>query len=95
MALMKSNVLFRVHGGKHVFEQKVSLRPIEHHYEKNGEPEYIKYGCQLCESLANSYPGKVMDDNEQFTNFSFAEGTPQCPCCGINIYWDYKKVSEK
>lgn len=34
MALMKSNVLFRVHGGKHVFEQKVSLRPIEHHYEK-------------------------------------------------------------
>ena len=36
-----------------------------------------------------------MGGDEQFMNFSFSEGTPQCPCCGINIDWDYKKVSEK
>lgn len=34
MTLMKSDVLFEVHGGKRIFEQKVSLKPIEQHYEK-------------------------------------------------------------
>lgn len=92
MALMSSNVLFKVHGGKYVHNQKVSLRPIEHHYEEDGEPENIKYSCQLCESLSKQYPNKVMDDDEQFKRFSFPKGTPQCPCCGINIEWNYKRT---
>lgn len=92
MALMSSNVLFKVHGGKYVHNQKVSLRPIEHHYEEDGEPENIKYSCQLCENLSKQYPNKVMDDDEQFKKFSFPKGTPQCPCCGINIEWNYKRT---
>ena len=92
MALISSSVLFKVHGGKYVHNQKVSLRPIEHHYEKEGEPENIKYSCQLCENLSKSYPNKVMDDDEQFKKFSFSKGTPQCPCCGINIEWNYKGI---
>ena len=92
MALMSSNVLFEVHGGKYVHNQKVSLRPIEHHYEEDGEPENIKYSCQLCENLSKLYPNKIMDDDEQFKKFSFSKGTPQCPCCGINIEWNYKRT---
>lgn len=92
MTLMSSNVLFEVHGGKYVHNQKVSLRPIEHHYEEDGEPENIKYSCQLCENLSKSYPNKEMDDDEQFKRFSFPKGTPQCPCCGINIEWNYKEI---
>ena len=74
--------------------QKVKLRPIERHYEKENESEKIKYSCQLCESLSREYPNKVLDEDNQFKNFSFPKGTPQCPCCGINIDWDYKKVIE-
>lgn len=94
MELMSNNILFKVHGGKYVHNQKVSIRPIEHHYEEDGEPEYIKYGCPLCESLSKSYPNEVMDDDEPFKRFSFPKGTPQCPCCGINIEWNYKGISE-
>lgn len=90
MALMKSDVMFKVTGAEFVFQQRVSLRPNEHHYEDEGEPEYIKYSCQLCESLANSYPNKVMGEDEQFSRFSFAKGTEQCPCCGIYIDWNYR-----
>ena len=61
MELMSSNILFKVHGGKYVHNQKVSIRPIEHHYEEDGEPEYIKYGCPLCVNLLESYPNKTMD----------------------------------
>ena len=51
MALISSSVLFKVHGGKYVHNQKVSLRPMEHHYEKDGELENIKYSCQLWTDL--------------------------------------------
>lgn len=90
MALMKSDVMFKVDGAKFVYQQRVSLRPNEHHYENEGEPEYIKYSCQLCESLANNYPNKVMDKEEKFTRFSFPKGTKQCPCCGVYIDWNYR-----
>lgn len=90
MALIRSDVMFKVYGAKCVGNQKVKLRPMEHHYEREGEPEYIKYGCQLCENLAKSYPNNIMDTEKQFKNFSFEWGTEQCPCCGINIDWSYK-----
>ena len=48
MALIKSDVLFHVKGANKVSKQRVSLRPVEHHYETEGEEEYIKYNCQLC-----------------------------------------------
>ena len=94
MALIKSDILFKVCGAKSVGKQKVKVKPVEHHYEEDGEQEYIKYGCPLCENLSKSYPNEVMDDDEQFKRFSFPKGTPQCPCCGINIEWNYKGISE-
>lgn len=89
MALMRSDVLFKVYGAKCVSSQKVKLRPEEHHYEGADGKEYVKYSCQLCETLAKSYPNKLMNKDKQFRDFSFPQGTKQCPCCGINIDWDY------
>ena len=94
VSLMRSDVMFKVDGAKCVERQKVKLRPIERHYEKENESAKIKYSGQLCESLSREYPNKVLDEDNQFKNFSFPKGTPQCPCCGINIDWDYKKVIE-
>ena len=36
MPLMQSNVLFKVHGAKYSYKQRIVLRSIEHHYEANG-----------------------------------------------------------
>lgn len=88
--LLKFDGLFHVKGAKIVYKQKVSLRPVEHHYETEGEEEYIKYSCQLCESIAKSYHNKLMDKDKQFVRFSFPKGTKRCPCCGVYINWDYK-----
>lgn len=101
MALIKSDILFKVCGAKSVGKQKVKVKPVEHHYEEDGEPEYIKYGCPLCESLGNeyrkfySYSSGLFDKDKQFNQFSFSKGTPNCPICGINIDWDYKSLLEK
>ena len=74
MALIKSDVLFHIKGANKVSKQRVSLRPVEHHYETEGEEEYTKYSCQLCESIAKSYPNKLMDKDEQFIQFSLPKG---------------------
>ena len=92
MALIKSSVLFHVKGAKTVSKQRISLRPVEHHYETEGEEEYIKYSCQLCESIAKSYPNKLMDKDEQFIRFSLPKGIDRCPCCGVYIDWNYKEI---
>ena len=39
MALIKSDILFKVCGAKNVGKQKVKVKPVEHHYEEDGEPE--------------------------------------------------------
>ena len=97
MALIKSDVMFKVFGAKFVHKQKVKVKPVEHHYEKDGEPEYIKYGCPICENLGEEYrkvySGELFDEEKQFNKFSFPKGTLNCPCCGINIDWDYKKIN--
>lgn len=97
MALVRADAMFKLYPAKAVCKQKVKLRPNEHHYEKDGEESYIKYSCQLCEQLAKSVEGIPLysDDEDdiggKFVRFSFPEGTEQCPCCGVNIDWDYKK----
>ena len=30
------------------------------------------------------------DEGGEFVRFSFPKGTEKCPCCGINIDWNYK-----
>lgn len=93
MALVKANVMFKIFPAKVVHKQKVKLRPNEHHYENEGEEPYIKYSCQICEQLHKSIKDFYFDeDNEdkKFVRFSFPKYTEQCPCCGINIDWNYK-----
>ena len=96
MALVRADMMFKLHPSKTVYKQKVKLRPNEHHYENEGEEPYIKYCCQLCEQLAANikdlplYADDEDDKGGKFTRFSLPKGIEQCPCCGINIDWDYK-----
>lgn len=93
MALIRAEAMFKIFAAKVVHKQKVRLRPNEHHYENEGEETYIKYSCQICEALAKNIQGFHFDEDEEngkFARFSFAKGTAQCPCCGINIDWNYK-----
>lgn len=55
---------------KHV----VRVKPIEHHYEEQGESSYVKYGCPVCESVGD--------------RFSFPHGTKNCPACNVNLLWE-------
>ena len=93
MSLIRAEAMFKLFPAKRLYQQKVKLRPIEHHYENEGEQPYIKYSCQLCEQLAKTSKGLYFDgyeDDMGFVRFSFPKGTENCPCCGINIDWDYK-----
>lgn len=89
MALIRADAMFKIYPAKVVHKQKVKLRPNEHHYENKGEEPYIKYSCQICEAIANRCKD-VQNEDGEFIRFSFPKGTKQCPCCGVNIDWDYK-----
>lgn len=97
MALSRASAMFKLYPAKHVYKQRVKLRPIEHHYEKEGEEPYIKYGCQLCEQLVENVKGFPLytddedDEDGQFVRFSLSKGIERCPCCGVYIDWDYKR----
>lgn len=82
---------FKVSPARLVHQQRVGIESIAHHYENEGEPEYIKYSCPICEMISEKYVNEQDDENEQFKRFSFAKGTPQCPCCGINFEWPDEK----
>lgn len=79
---------------KVVYKQKVKVKPIAHHYENEGEPPYIKYGCPICEQIAEQAKTKQIYTNDEddtqgkFIRFSFPEKTENCPCCGINFDWN-------
>lgn len=93
MALVRADAMFKIFPARVVHKQKVKLRPNEHHYENEGEESYIKYSCQICEQLFEHIKGFYFDEDDEdgkFAKFSFPKGTEQCPCCGINIDWDYK-----
>lgn len=93
MALIRAEAMFKIFPAKVVHKQKVKLRPNEHHYENEGEEPYIKYSCQICEQLAKNiqdFHFEGSSENGNFIRFSFPKGTEQCPCCGVNIDWDYK-----
>ena len=81
MMLTKLDVEFEVFNSNIICKQRIRVKPVEHHYEEEGEPEYIKYGCPICEGLKECYKDRKID------KFSFPKGTPNCPCCGINIEW--------
>lgn len=57
------------------YMNKVAIYPTEHHYEDVGEPEYVKYGCPICELLGARH--------------SFPKSTQSCPICGVNLVWKH------
>ena len=57
------------------YKRITRIRPVAHHYENEGEEEYIKWGCPICEYFNNRH--------------SFAEGTENCPLCNVNLLWDF------
>lgn len=93
MALVRAEAMFKIFPAKVVYEQKVKLRPNEHYYDgKNGKP-YTTYSCQICDQLFGRISGFYFgedDEKGRFIKFSFPKGTKQCPCCGVNIDWNYK-----
>ena len=60
-----------------LYRDRVCVRPVEHHYEDEGEPPQIKYGCPVCEQFGARH--------------SMAEGTPSCPICGVHLLWQRSK----
>lgn len=92
MALIKSDVLFRISPVECSNELKVSLRPNEHCKTNDDGKVCIEYTCQLCESLtekANQFISCVKRKDE-INLVTLPKGVKQCPCCGINIEWNYK-----
>ena len=96
MALIRTNAMFKIFGASVVCKQQVKVKPNEHHYEDEGITSYIKYSCPICENLSEEYnkiyshSNGLFSEDERFVRFSFPKGTKNCPCCGINIDWNYK-----
>lgn len=61
---------------KFVHKRKVSVNPVEAHYEDQGEEPYIKYRCPVCKAVGNYG--------------SIPHGTKNCPLCGVSLNWDRK-----
>ncbi len=76
---------FKINFSNIVSKQKIKAKPVAYHYENQGEKPYIKYSCPICSQFY------CICDSEQhirFGQFSFPEGTKNCPCCGINLDWN-------
>lgn len=58
-------------------KRKVTVTPLEKHYEEPGEQPYIKYNCPVCTAVGNA-------------DISIAKGVTNCPLCGVNLNWDRK-----
>jgi hypothetical protein len=64
----------KVTEAEHAYQRITYVKPTAHHYEKQGEKPYIKYGCPVCESLGNRH---------QVTH-----GTSNCLLCNVNLTWE-------
>lgn len=90
MALIRATAMFKPFPAELSHKQKVKLRPNEHYYGFDDEGLCIKYTCRLCDQIVEKLNGFLDNGDEKFASFSFPKGTEQCPCCGINIDWDYR-----
>lgn len=61
-------------GGEFIHQQKIFVKPIKHYYNAQNEPEYIKYGCPICESLGIKH--------------QINKGDKNCFICNINLNWN-------
>jgi len=56
----------------------VKVVPVARHYEDEGEPEYIKYTCPVCDSIGCKHQVLPYEDN--------------CSICKVNLDWSgYEK----
>ena len=68
--------LFIFKNGNCVYKNRISVKPITHHYGKDEcGCEYYKYSCPICD---------IVGCNHQIT-----EGEHNCPICGINLDWEW------
>lgn len=70
-----------------VYRQRIKFKPIECHYEDEGEPPYIKYDCPICHEASKNCKDKFEGD-KKFVRCSIPYGTLQCPICGVNLIWE-------
>lgn len=56
-----------------IYKVVVKLRPVAHHYEKPGDPPYVKYSCPVCEMIGLKHQVFSCD--------------AKCPNCGVNLLW--------
>lgn len=62
------------------------MKPNKHCYENEREEPYIKYSCQLCESLFERIQDSGANNEAvKFGKFSFPQGIEQCLCFGIRM----------
>ena len=59
---------------KIVCHKTTAVKPIEHHYEDQGEEPYIKYSCPVCQALGNLH--------------QVTRGDKNCPLCNVNLCWE-------
>lgn len=59
----------------------VRVKPIAHHYENKGEPEYIKYSCPVCEAVGDKHQVHQCENN--------------CSICGVNLLWNNNEDEEE
>ncbi|MNS99304.1 hypothetical protein D3C72_1337030 [compost metagenome] len=64
----------KVMDSRYAYQRITYVKPIEHHYENEGESPYIKYGCPVCELLNNKHQVTFGSDN--------------CPLCNVNLLWE-------
>lgn len=64
----------KVTDAEYVYQRITYVRPVEHHYEKQGETPYIKYCCPVCEALGNPY--QVIPNQAN------------CSLCNVNLNWE-------
>ena len=91
MALVRATAMFKVYSAKNTADQKLKLRPNEYYYENPDGETCVKYTCQICEQIAKGTATFYKNEDEKFAPFQLTKGMEQCPCCGMNIEWDYRK----
>lgn len=89
--LIKASAFFKIVPSKFGFKNKVKLRPTEHRYIGNNGKTYVEYSCQICQQLAETIIKLPLEDGGSDCSIPmFPKGTKRCPCCGVNIDWNYK-----
>lgn len=71
---MPNKITAYIRNMRFAHQKMTYVKPVAHHYEQPGEPEYIKYTCPICDLFGNKHQvHKSIDIN--------------CPLCHVNLIW--------